>query len=213
MARRTGPQNTLKDMAGQTFGRLTAIECVGRRGRKALWRCHCSCGAIVDVVGYSLRLGDSKSCGCLKKELTGNRARTHGMHKTTEWRVWVAMKDRCTNPKTPAWKDYGGRGITVCQEWLDSFAAFYRDMGPRPPNRTLDRLNNDKGYNPSNCAWRTQKEQHNNRRSNRHLTLNGRTMTMSQWAEEIGIEVRTLHARLKIGWSVEKALTQPLRPY
>lgn len=128
-----------------------------------------------------------------------------------EYRSWLGMRQRCFQPNNPAYPGYGGRGITVCPEWSD-FAAFYRDMGPRPsPTHSLDRIDNDGPYSRENCRWATKSEQARNRRSNRLLTLNGETMLQSDWAKRLGVEDRRLEHRLSLGWTVERVLTQPFR--
>jgi hypothetical protein len=132
--------------------------------------------------------------------------------KTPEYEAWQSMKARCLNPRHRFFKHYGGRGIKVCEQWRQSFANFVADMGPRPsPDHSLDRIDNNGHYGPGNCRWVTQKEQCNNRRSNHHVTFNGETRTISQWAEVTGILKSCIRLRLKAGWSIEAALTTPSR--
>lgn len=133
-----------------------------------LWKCQCDCGSVSNVKSANLRSGQSKSCGCLRKE-NGIKANTkHGMSNSPEIHIWHKMIKRCTNPKDPAYKNYGGRGITVCDRWLGSFEAFYEDMGPRPhKDLTIERVDNDKGYCPENCKWETRKENNRNVRKRR----------------------------------------------
>ena len=134
----------------------------------------------------------------------------HGGSHLPEYQVWARMKRRCTNPNTDHFDRYGGRGIQVCKRWL-SFAAFYRDMGPRPsPSHSIERKDNDKDYGPSNCRWATHKEQVNNRRNTVRWTLDGVTKTVSRWSEETGISIALLHSRFRLGWSLEKVLRTPL---
>ncbi len=136
----------------------------------------------------------------------------HGATDTTEYRVWLGMRKRCRYVKHKHYASYGGRGITVCDRW-QVFENFLADMGPRPSMRhTLDRINNDGHYEPSNCRWATSDEQHNNRRSNRFLEHNGERLTMAQWAHRLGIPPRTLRARLRRGWSLADSVTKPLTP-
>lgn len=150
------------DITGQRFGRLVVIGYAGH-GR---WLCACDCGRQARPIKYHLRNGDTRSCGCLYRESIGNRTRTHGLgHTRLNW-VWSAMIQRCTNPNNKRWESYGGRGITVCARWR-SFENFLADMGKRPRGLTLERLNNDKGYEPANCAWRSHTNQANNRRPRR----------------------------------------------
>jgi hypothetical protein len=132
---------------------------------------------------------------------------THGMADSPEYRVWCHVLARCGTATDAAYDNYGGRGITVCDRWL-TFTNFYADVGPRPsPQHTLERIENDGNYEPGNVRWATRKEQNRNKRNNRLLTFNGRTQCIAAWAEEIGITWAALRARLRLGWSVERALT------
>lgn len=199
--------NRMKDITGQRFGRYVAIGPVGRDvDRSIMWECRCDCGIIRNVNGSNLRSGKSQSCGC------GLNRETHGMHKSPEYKSWEAMKARCYNPSTNQYHDYGGRGITVCDRWINSFENYYADMGPRPSSgHSIDRKNNDLGYSPGNCRWADRSTQHNNTRSNINLTYNGKTQTMGQWAKDIGMNPETLRGRLKRGLSTREAIELPLR--
>lgn len=132
------------------------------------------------------------------------------MYGTPFYAVWNSMRDRCTNPNSRAYKDYGGRGIGLCERWR-KFENFYADMWPRPVGLTLERENNELGYTPENCLWATRKAQGNNRRSNVLLTHADQTMSVSQWAEHLKVDRGVLFDRLRSGWSVEKTLTTPKR--
>jgi hypothetical protein len=161
----------MKDLAGYTFDRLTAIQYLGPhpKSRASLWLCRCACGNEITVPSTALAFGNTKSCGCLQKEKASAKALRenfrHGLSHTPEWYSWQSMIQRCTNPKHRTYRYWGGRGITVCAEWRYSFPAFLANMGPRPSSKhTLDRINNDGNYAPGNCRWATAKEQISNRR-------------------------------------------------
>lgn len=150
------------DMVGLVFERLTVLEEIKERNKHGhiMYMCICTCGNYVKVLGASLRSSSSKSCGCLQREV----ALKHGKFGSKVYMAWQQMKDRCFNPKNKRYRDYGGRGITVCSEWL-KFENFYSDMGDKPEGLSLDRINNNGNYNKENCKWSTPKEQANNRRS------------------------------------------------
>lgn len=142
------------------------------------------------------------------------QAERHGMSGTPEYRAWLHLRERCLNPEHPNWHNYGGRGITVCDEWRASFSAFYRDMGTRPsPAHTIERADNEKGYCKENCVWATRKEQADNRRNSQYHEIDGERRTQTDWARHQGIPQCTISLRLKRGWSKEEALTQrPRKP-
>lgn len=156
----------VKDIAGQQFGKLTVIERDSSAYQGvATWFCHCDCGGKLSVSGASLRKGNTKSCGCLSLEKTTKRFTKHGKAKSPEHNAWRHMRSRCYNPNGRNYKNWGGRGITVCERWLESFENFYADMGDRPtPKHSLDRINVNGNYEPSNCRWATTKEQRINQR-------------------------------------------------
>lgn len=193
------------DLTGRKYGRLLVRTLATQQlyGKPA-WECVCECGATKVVAGSVLRMGESTSCGCYQKELAaknlGDAVRKHGQCATVEYRRWLRMKARCDNPRNPAYAAYGGRGITVCQRWMDSYEAFIEDVGERPsPLHSIDRIDNDRGYEPNNVRWATRREQANNRRSNVRITYNGETKTLAAWAREIGITPEGVAYRHKHG--------------
>lgn len=204
--------HNFKDISGRRFGRLVAIERIPAEGGNALWRCRCDCGANAEVRSQKLISYRTKSCGCLRTEITGNQFRKHGLARTVEHAAWVGMSVRCYNPRSPSFRCYGGRGIKVCRRWRESFTAFLGDMGPRPKCKTsIDRYpNRDGNYEPTNCRWANAKEQGNNTNRNHFISYKGITLTMKQWAETLGLRYDTLAKRLnKLKWSPERALTNP----
>ena len=145
------------DLTGQRYGTLTVIERAPNRKSKACWLCQCDCGARKEVRAANLRNGNTHSCGCGSVRFK----RTHGMTSTPEYGIWTGMKRRCLNPRDSHWENYGGRGISICERWLNSFENFYADMGKRPsPDLSIDRYpNNDGNYEPANCRWATKSQQ------------------------------------------------------
>lgn len=151
--------------AGTRFGRWTVTENSGPGERTV--PCRCDCGTRKRATITNLRSGKSQSCGCIRREMVTEHNTSHGQSGTSEYWIWKAMIQRCTNPNDQRWADYGGRGITICQRWRESFEAFYADMGPRPVGLTLERVDNDAGYSPGNCKWATRAEQARNKRPSR----------------------------------------------
>ena len=188
-----------KSYVGHNFGRVTvASESFGRPHRV---RGACACGKTKVFRLYDLKRGATRSCGCLHRELMSS----HGFGNSPEYHVWWNMIRRCYNKKQAHFEHYGGRGITVCERWKESVANFLFDMGPRPHGATLDRIDNNGNYEPGNCRWATDDEQRNNKGTSRFLTVRGRTLTISQWSRECGVNRHTIAGRLKRGWSVERA--------
>ena len=193
----------VKDLTGQRFGRLTVIEAAGMRHRCIQWKCRCECGNIVVIDGTSLRRGRSKSCGCLSKELFIERNTTHNMTGTPIHHTWSDMKQRCTNPKHNSYSRYGGRGITVCDEWLNSFQTFYDYVSKLEhfgeEGYSIDRIDNNGNYEPGNIRWATDAQQRHNQRSNVFVEYKGEKMVLAEAARRSGICYMTLSRRIKSG--------------
>lgn len=201
-----------QDLTGNQFGRLTAIAYLGKRNGAQRWRCECKCGKTIEVQGGNLATGHTKSCGCFRREVHRRDRTTHGMFGTPEYRVWASMLTRCHNPKCMGFANYGGRGITVCERWRESFEAFYADMRPRPsPAHSIERTDNDGNYEKTNCRWVTSDVQVRNKRNNHWITFRGKTMLLADWARFAGMSKSALLNRLLRGWSVERAVTEPVR--
>jgi hypothetical protein len=189
------------DLTGQRFGRLTVLEELGTRrfasGQSTkMWRCLCTCGRSAVVQQSSLTSGNTKSCGCLGRERRGATSKTHGMSRTAEYKIWCKMKARCLSPAGKHWADYGGRGIKVCARWLNSFEAFYEDMGARPStSHSIDRINVDGHYEPGNCRWATPYQQTRNKRSNVWVDVNGKRLCMADATKALGVGASCLYQR------------------
>jgi len=204
--------NIAKDITGITFGMLTAIAPVGKsKDSTIMWLCNCECGGTATVRSYALRNGATRSCGCLQvKHIVrlGKNNKRHGMAGNTTYKSWQHMKERCHKPNTTDYHRYGGRGITVCKRWLESFDNFLQDMGVKPEGLTIDRIDNDGNYTPENCRWATLRQQANNTRANKHITHNGITLTQAQWSRRLGISPATIIWRLK-RWDIEDVFAPP----
>ena len=206
-----------RNLIGERFGKLIVIEeCESKKqpsGQiKTMWLCKCDCGNITKVTSSNLKRGNTKSCGCLHKEKTAKINKKHNLTSTRLYRIWQNMKNRCLNQKIKAYKDYGGRGIKVCEEWLDKqngFINFYNwaiDNG-YTENLTIDRIDNDGNYEPNNCRWATILEQSHNKRNCIKITYNNKTKHISEWAKEYNISRDCLWQRLYVlNWNIEKAL-------
>lgn len=193
-----------KIVPGDIFGRLTVVRCDPDDNSK--WICRCSCGVDKSIRHGSLGRGSTVSCGCYYKS---KPTRTHGMRHSREYACWRGIKERCANINNKGYYRYGGRGISICREWVSSFETFFRDMGPRPsPKHSIERINVNGNYEPGNTRWATAREQARNRRGNRHLVAFGRSQTLAAWSMETGISDQTISGRLKRGWPVEEALSQ-----
>lgn len=199
------------DVTGQRFGRLVALGPIGQdRTHQIIWLCQCDCGNTCTPLLFNLRGGKSRSCGCLHDEAARNRLTTHGLKNHPLHITWTNMLFRCMNSNYTGYKNYGGRGIAVCSEWQDDFKAFY-DYASQLPHcgekgYSIDRINNDGNYEPGNVRWATRLEQNLNRRMSRTITFDGRTQSLTAWADEVGVTPRLLRYRLKAGWSLERVL-------
>ena len=209
-----------QDLSGQRFGKLIAVRDIGKNIRGRVWLCVCDCGQETKSVAAYLKNGHKKSCGCLHAEsakIAGEKQRTHG-HTTkerkphaSEYNTWASMKARCTNQKTHSYKRYGGRGIKVCDRWLD-FSNFYADMGPKPsPKHSLERLDTNGNYEPENCVWADAFQQASTRTNVRSITAFGKTMTSAAWERETSVPSSVIRHRIDSGWDVHAALTTPVR--
>lgn len=201
----------LKDLTGQRFGRLTVIMRAENIGKKTAWLCQCDCGNTKIVSGSNLHGKQVMSCGCLGEEVRAvncESRQTHGQSYTRLYTIWIGMKQRCFYKKHKHFKRYGGRGITVCDEWKDSFESFYKWAMENgySDELTIDRIDVNGNYCPENCRWATYKEQNNNTSSSHFLTYNGETKTVAEWSEIVGIPKSTIFNRIKRGLPTEKVL-------
>ena len=195
------------DVMGKRFGKLVAVEEMPRERGMRKWRLECDCGGeVISLQKAFCSGGTMRSCGC------DNRQINHGLSKRREYRAWHNMRSRCTNPNTPHWEDYGGRGIRVCERWLNSFETFFKDVGPRPtPRHSLDRIEVDGDYEPGNVRWAVPEVQGRNKRKNRIVVIDGSEMTLAEAVERAPVPYNTVLYRIKRGWSVEDAITRPAK--
>lgn len=198
----------LPNLTGKRFGRLVVLNLtrVHRSGSLTrAWRCQCDCGKTCICSATNLTQATVVSCGCYNREIITR----HGLSGTKIHRAWVSMRSRCSDPKVPGYKDYGGRGIKVCERW-SSFELFMQDMGIPEPGMQIDRIDNDGNYDPGNCRWADVKQQSENRRSTRVFAHEGQSLTIPAWARKVGISKNVLYKRLmEFDWPIEKALTTP----
>jgi hypothetical protein len=204
-----------RNLAGQVFGKLTVIRYAKtvhtKKTAYAMWFCRCECGEEKAVAASALIQGLTTSCGCFFSEQLVKRNTTHGGCGTPEYGIWQTMKNRCHLPTCVRFKDYGARGIKVCDRWLNSFENFLADMGKRPsPKHMIERRDNNGPYCPENCSWELRQVNMRNKRDNHNLTFQGETLCLSAWAERTGIKAPTIRRRLKRGWSIEQALNPVL---
>lgn len=197
------------NLAGKQFGKLNAIKPLGKNNNgKYLWLCKCNCGNEKTILGDNLIRGETKSCGCLRKEMAAQKNLKHGHSRRGKVSrthiIWTSMIQRCNNPNTPNYKNYGGRGITVCNRWnpkMDgSFNNFLKDMGEIPEGKSLDRIDNNKlidGYSPGNCKLSTTKEQNRNKRTNIFININNKNLCLEDCLKKYDIAKTTFYRKLK----------------
>ena len=206
------------DLTGRVFGRLTACEFLGRKNHSSLWKCRCECGTITETTRTALVGGTAKSCGCYRADRMAKLQYKHGQcggvkrtNRPPEYKAWIGVKQRCTNPNNKDWWRYGAQGIKIAPEWVSDFNAFFEYIGPRPSARhSVDRIDSTGDYAPGNVRWADWHEQANNRKNNRLVCWNGRMLTMKQAAAEAGMPYKSIKGRVQNGWDVMKALTTPL---
>ena len=199
-----------KDRTGMRYGRLVCISPAERDSKgNTQWLCKCDCGKYKVIPSRNLLR--VVSCGCYKHEVFVRDHVKHGMYSTKLYAVYSSMKARCRNKNNRNWHNYGGRGITVCEEWLNDFKAFYdwSINNGYSEGLTLDRIDNDKGYSPDNCRWATYETQQNNKRTNVYVMYKGETKTPSQLAHKYGVNAKMVCQRVRSGWDIERALTEP----
>lgn len=201
---------------GKKFARLTVLKFDKVLNGRKRWMFKCDCGTIKSIEGKSVIESHTRSCGCLLREVTAKMNKSHGGcsngKREPEYNVYMCIIDRCENPNNSSYKHYGGKGITICKRWRDSYANFIEDMGTRPKQTkprqySIERVNPDKGYYPSNCKWATYTEQANNRSNNTRITFEGENLTLAQWSRKTGIRYGLLLRRISDGNSVDRVLT------
>jgi len=205
-----------RDLKGQVFGRLLVLESDGRdKWKRVMWKCKCECGTIKTISSRHLIQGNTRSCGCLRSELVREQETTHGLSEKYARliNVWYAMVSRCHNPDDSNYKNYGGRGIEVCEEWRYDYLPFHNwalqngyDINAIRGECTIDRIDNDGNYEPSNCRWVSNTIQANNKSNNSYYTVNGITNTLAHWCREYNLPYSRVMGRLGLGWTIEEAL-------
>lgn len=201
-----------KNLIGKKFNRLLVIELAESKNDNIVWKCLCDCGKITNVITANLTSGRVKSCGCLKEEKLIRRNTTHNQRHTKLYEVWKTMKQRCSNPNNKGYKNYGGRGIKVCDEWKNSFQSFF-DWSMKngySTNLSIDRIDNNGNYCPENCRWTNRIVQANNSRWNKFITINGETHSLADWCRIYKMPYTLVSNRVsRYGWDIVKALKTP----
>lgn len=201
----------MEDLTGKRFGRLTVIGRDEYVGKSSFWLCRCDCGNLTSVRGGKLKDGGTKSCGCYRHECLTKQLKKHGCSKNRLYNIWTGMKQRCSNENSDSWNAYGERGIKVCDEWKESFVAFrewalshgYSD------DLTIDRIDADGNYEPSNCRWATIRQQANNKRNSSRIEINGIIKSLPEWCDIYKIKTVTAWRRIRNGWNPIDAFTIP----
>ena len=201
------------DLTGERFGRLVVTSLsepiVSPSRKSTAWNCLCDCGSTIKTTTSNLRAGNTKSCGCLKLESAPHN-KSHGMSREKLYFRWVGMRQRCENRNHKGYALYGGRGIKVCERWK-VFENFLTDMGEPPSDEySIDRIDSDGDYEPSNCRWATSAEQSRNTRRNVLITADGKTMTITDWEKEKGVKPGVFHRRHSLGWPDHQIVNQPV---
>lgn len=197
------------DLSNKQFGKLRVVRKVQNQNNKTMWECKCDCGNTTFVITANLTCNRVKSCGCLRKEKTILRSTTHNQRHTNLYEVWKTMKQRCNNPNNKTYKNYGGRGISICKEWNDKFDCFYMwsiDNGYKQ-GLTIDRIDNNGDYCPENCRWTDRITQANNSRWNKHIIVNGKDDTLANWLRFYNLKYYKYYNRIKKGYTDQEALT------
>lgn len=203
----------VEDLSGHKYGQWTVIQYAGLASdRKATWLCECKCGTRKVVRAKNLRNAQSCDCGCGRRQKTILRNTTHGRSRSPEHRTWCGMIKRCYNQNNPGYEDYGGRGITVCDRWKNSFESFLSDMGVKPfPEASIGRIDNDGNYEPNNCRWETYGQQAKNTRRNRRVVIGSDSRCFSEWAKEAGVTPSTFTNRVEANWNEDHLLLPPIK--
>lgn len=212
-------ERRVMDLTGQRFGRLTALSVVSADSKHVRWLCRCDCGNQSTPTANKLRGGRTVSCGCVRVERARATKTTHGMSRRhPDYKTWTNIRARCECQTDQAYPDYGARGITLCSRWRDGeghltgFECFIADMGPRPTRQhSIERVDNNRGYEPANCIWATKKKQARNRRSNRIVEVSGEKMAVSEACDRLGLDFNFINGRMQSGFTFERAISQPKR--
>lgn len=205
-------------LIGTVFNRLTVIKDAPKKNGRRRLICRCACGNTKEYDASNVTGGSSRSCGCLRNSLIASVGKSNAKHgqstnATPEYRAWNSMIQRCHTPTHKQFYHYGGRGITVCDRWRNDFSAFFEDVGKRPDQtHSLDRIDNNRGYEPGNVRWATPTQQNNNRRSNHYVEIDGQPVTLAEAIRIKGQRSNVVRQRLAFGWPVERALNEPIIP-